>query len=107
VNTKLLIAHGAVLTDSAAGVMVTDDPVADLDARRGAGGQLFNDATWLVAGDHVRGFRAPVTVKIGAAQARSPYLEHCLARPGVGVWKLSNLCLPVSRKCHSAHVISP
>jgi hypothetical protein len=34
--TELFIAHRAILADPATGVMVTYDPVADLDAWRGA-----------------------------------------------------------------------
>jgi hypothetical protein len=87
--------------------MVTDDPVADIDALRGAGGQLFNDATWLMTGDHVRWLRTTVSVEVGPAETRCPNLKHGLARSGVGIWKLPNLGLPIPWEGHSAHIVTP
>jgi hypothetical protein len=87
--------------------MMADDPVTHLDPWRSTRPQLFDHSTRLVAGNHFCRGLAAVTVEVGAAKTRGPYLEDRLARTGVGVRKLPYLSLPVSRKCHSAHVVSP
>ena len=66
-DAELLVTHRTVLADAATGVVMADDPIAHLDSRRRAGGELLDDSTRLVAGNHVRWFGTAVSVEVSAA----------------------------------------
>ncbi len=51
--------------------------------------------------------RAPIAVKVRAAEARCPDLDDDLTGPGVRVGKLAYLGLAVAGKCNASHGYLP
>src|SRR5215510_11715071 len=106
-RTELLVTHGAHFANATATVVVHHHPIANGERLWSTRPELCNDATGLMAGDHLGWLGSTVAVQVGATESRGTNFHHRFTRASMGVRKFTELSFSVPFKHHATHTCSP
>jgi hypothetical protein len=87
--------------------VVHHHPVANGEPIRCTWPKFGNDATGLMAGNHLGGLGSTVAVQVSTAEPRGTNLHHRFPRASMGVWKVTDLSFSIACKYHATHMLSP